>query len=141
MSQILWNSTTTAAIVLAADAGKTETYAAEELAAYFSKMSGSQFIISDRIREGRVNVLVGLGACEAAGFTPDGDLTDDGFMIESLERLAPSSVVLDLDFLVFQPEIAVANCVLTGVLALISLIIPMIKIKAIKPVRIIKARD
>ena len=62
-------------------------------------------------------------------------------LIESLERLAPSSVVLDLDFLVFQPEIAVANCVLTGVLALISLIIPMIKIKAIKPVRIIKARD
>ena len=87
MSQILWNSTITAAIVLASDAGKTETYAAEELAAYFSKMSGSQFIISDRIREGRVNVLVGLGACEAAGFTPDGDLTDDGFMIESRENL------------------------------------------------------
>ena len=62
-------------------------------------------------------------------------------LIESLQRLAPSSVVLDLDFLVFQPDIAMANCILTCALAVISLIIPMVKIKTIKPVRIIKARD
>ena len=68
------------------------------------------------------------------------DLAND-VLIESLARLAPNSVVLDLDFLTFQPQIALENCVLVGALALISLIFPMIKIKAIKPVKIIKAKD
>lgn len=62
-------------------------------------------------------------------------------LIGSLQRLAPSSVVLDLDFLVFQPDIAAANCILTAILSVIALIVPMIKIKTIKPVRIIKARE
>ena len=68
------------------------------------------------------------------------DLAND-VLIESLMRLAPGYVVLDLDFLTFQPQIALENCVLVGALALISLIFPMIKIKAIKPVKIIKAKD
>lgn len=68
------------------------------------------------------------------------DLAND-VLIESLMRLAPGHVVLDLDFLTFQPKIALENCVLVGALALISLIFPMIKIKAIKPVKIIKAKD
>lgn len=68
------------------------------------------------------------------------DLAND-VLIESLMRLAPSHVVLDLDFLTFQPKIALENCVLVGALALISLIFPMVKIKAIKPVKIIKAKD
>jgi len=68
------------------------------------------------------------------------DLAND-VLIESLMRLAPGHVVLDLNFLTFQPRIAIENCVLVGVLALISLIFPMIKIKAIKPVKIIKAKD
>lgn len=62
-------------------------------------------------------------------------------LVESLMRFNPSSVVLDLDFLTFKPEIAVENCILIFILALASLIIPMIKIKAIKPVKIIKAKD
>lgn len=68
------------------------------------------------------------------------DLAND-VLIESLMRLAPDHVVLDLDFLTFQPRIAIENCVLVCMLALISLIFPMIKIKAIKPVKIIKAKD
>ena len=62
-------------------------------------------------------------------------------LIESLKRLAPTSVVLDLDFLTFRPKIAMINCVLVAVLALVSLIFPMLGIKAIKPVKIIKAKE
>jgi ABC-type antimicrobial peptide transport system permease subunit len=62
-------------------------------------------------------------------------------LIESLKRLAPTSVVLDLDFLTFRPKIAMINCVLVAVLALVSLIFPMLRIKAIKPVKIIKAKE
>ena len=68
------------------------------------------------------------------------DMAND-ILIESLLRLAPSHVVLDLDFLTFRPEIAALNCVLIFSLALISLIFPLIRIKAIKPVKIIKAKD
>jgi hypothetical protein len=56
-------------------------------------------------------------------------------------RFNPSGVVLDLKFLTFQPKIAVENCILVGILALVSLVLPMIRIKAIKPVKIIKAKD
>jgi ABC-type antimicrobial peptide transport system permease subunit len=68
------------------------------------------------------------------------DMAND-ILIESLLRLAPSHIVLDLDFLTFRPEIAAMNCLLIFALALISLIFPLIKIKAIKPVKIIKAKD
>lgn len=62
-------------------------------------------------------------------------------LFESMKRFATGNVVVDLDFLTFKPEIAVENCILIFILALASLIIPMIKIKAIKPVKIIKAKD
>ena len=68
------------------------------------------------------------------------DLAND-VLIESLKRLAPSSIVLDLDFLIFKPQIALQNCALIFVLTLTSLTIPMLKIKAIKPVKIIKAKE
>jgi ABC-type lipoprotein release transport system permease subunit len=62
-------------------------------------------------------------------------------LVESLMRFNPSSIVLDLDFLTFKPEIAMENCILIFILAFASLIFPMIKIKAIKPVKIIKAKE
>lgn len=68
------------------------------------------------------------------------DLSND-VLFQSLKRLAPSQVVLDLDFLTFKPFIAVINCILTFILAILSLILPLIKIKRIKPVKIIKAKD
>lgn len=87
MSHHLWNNDMLTVIVLAASAGKTETYAVEELSAYISKMSGKPVVISDRLHEEKVNIVVGKSACEAAGFLPDNDLTDDGFMIVSRENL------------------------------------------------------
>ena len=47
-------------------------------------MSGKPVIISERAAEGKVNILVGKAACGTVGFAPDGDLTDDGFMIVSV---------------------------------------------------------
>ena len=87
MNHHLWNKDMLTVIALASNAGKTETYAAEELSAYISKMSGKPVVISDRLHEEKVNIVVGKSACEAAGFLPDNDLTDDGFMIESRENL------------------------------------------------------
>ena len=68
------------------------------------------------------------------------DLAND-VLFESLKQLAQGQVVLDLEFLTFRPEIALMNCVLIAVLAMISMVVPMIRIKAIKPVKIIKAKE
>lgn len=68
------------------------------------------------------------------------DLAND-VLIESLKRLAPSRVVLDLNFLTFKPFIAAINCALVAILAMISMLIPLIKIKNIKPVQIIKTKE
>jgi hypothetical protein len=68
------------------------------------------------------------------------DLAND-VLIESLKKLASSYIVMDLQFLTFQPDIAIANCLLIAVLSSVSLVFPMVKIKEIKPVKIIKARE
>ena len=68
------------------------------------------------------------------------DLAND-VLIESLKKFAPNRVVVDLQFLTFIPQIALENCVLVGVLSIASLVFPMVKIKAIKPVKIIKAKE
>ena len=87
-------------------------------------------------------VLIALLTCvlSTVGYYFFIDIAND-VLIESLKRLAPSQVVLDLDFLTFKPSVALVNCALVFALSLISLVIPMIKIKAIKPVKIIKAKE
>ena len=68
MTHLLWNRETVAAIVLASDAGKTECFAAEELAKYLAQMAGKPFFISDRVDNQKVNILVGKGACQTYGY-------------------------------------------------------------------------
>lgn len=87
-------------------------------------------------------VLIAILTCilATAGYYFFIDLAND-VLIESLKRLAPSSIVLDLNFLTFKSNIALENCVLIFVLAIASLVFPMLKIKAIKPVKIIKAKE
>lgn len=70
-------------IVLSCNAQKTEKYAAEELSAYLTKMSCYPVIISSQKDEDKTNIFIGKAACETEGFSPDGDITDDGFMIVS----------------------------------------------------------
>ena len=62
-------------------------------------------------------------------------------LIGSIRRIAPGHTLPDLQFLVFEPKIAVMNCLLVFALALVSFVLPMIKIKTIKPVKIIKAKE
>ena len=62
-------------------------------------------------------------------------------LVESLSRLAPGRVMLDLEFLTFKPKVALVNCGLILLLSILSLALPMIKIKRIKPVQIIKAKE
>ena len=68
------------------------------------------------------------------------DLAND-VLIESLKVLAPSHIVLDLEFLTFKINIAGINSLLVIVLTLISFVMPMMKIYKIKPVQIIKAKE
>ena len=87
-------------------------------------------------------ILIAVLTCilSTAGYYFFIDLAND-VLIESLKRLAPSNIVLDLDFLTFKPKIALQNCTLIFILTLASLIIPLLKIKAIKPVKNIKAKE
>ncbi len=87
-------------------------------------------------------VLIAILTCAlaTAGYYYFIDLAND-VLVESLMRFNPSSVVLDLEFFTFMPRIALEDCALVGILAMISMLIPMIKIKAIKPVKIIKAKE
>ena len=87
-------------------------------------------------------VLIAVFTCMLAtlGYYHFIDLAND-VLIESLQRFASSSVVLDLNFLTFQKDIARDNCILVFVLAIVALIVPMVKVKVIKPVKIIKTKD
>lgn len=65
----------------------------------------------------------------------------NGVLISSLKELAPNYVVLDLDFLTFKFHVVYINIILILVLCIISLFLPLIKIKNIKPVKIIKTNE
>ena len=62
-------------------------------------------------------------------------------LLDSLKRIATHRIVLDLKFLIFQRDIAIKDCLLIIVLAILSLVFPLIKIKTIKPVKIIKTKE
>ena len=62
MEHILWNKHMQTTVVLASSAGKTEMFAAEELSAYLTKMSGKPVVITDRLAEGKTNIVLGKAA-------------------------------------------------------------------------------
>ena len=68
------------------------------------------------------------------------DLAND-VLIASLKQSASGYVILDLDFLTFKLNVVGINTLLIVILSIVSLIIPMIKIKNIKPVKIIKTKE
>lgn len=87
-------------------------------------------------------ILIALLTCiiSALGYLFFIDLAND-VLIASIRTMAPGWVMPDLQFLIFEPSIVLTNCILTFILAVVSLIIPMIKIRAIKPVKIIKVKE
>ena len=62
-------------------------------------------------------------------------------LVVSLRDMSPTKILLDLEFLSFKTEIAIFGAILVVVLAVISYIVPMVKIYGIKPVQIIKVRE
>ena len=68
------------------------------------------------------------------------DMTND-VLVESLRKLAPTHVMLDLDFLTFKLNVVNINIVLILLLCILSLFISMLKIRKIKPVKIIKTKE
>lgn len=62
-------------------------------------------------------------------------------LVESMQLLVSSRIVLDLEFLAFDTQVAVRNGILILLLALIAFILPMIRIRALDPVRIIKTKE
>jgi ABC-type antimicrobial peptide transport system permease subunit len=62
-------------------------------------------------------------------------------LIESLQALASSYTLLDLTFLYFRFDIALIGIGLIIALSIVSLLLPMVRIKNIKPVKIIKAKE
>ena len=68
------------------------------------------------------------------------DLAND-VLFESMKELAPGHIVMDLNFLAFDAGIAMQDCILVIILALISLIVPMLAISRIHPVKIIKSKE
>jgi ABC-type lipoprotein export system ATPase subunit len=59
----------------------------------------------------------------------------------SLQALATGHFVMDLEFLTFTPKIALLDIGIIIVLSAISLVIPLLKIRNIKPVQIIRSKD
>ena len=68
------------------------------------------------------------------------DLAND-VLIASLKELAKNAIVLDLNFLTFKLNVVKINIILISILSCFSLIVPMVKIKNIKPVKIIKTKE
>lgn len=68
------------------------------------------------------------------------DIAND-VLIASFRELAKSHVVIDLDFLTFKGSVALIDTLLILGLTLVSLIIPFIKIRNIKPLKIIKTKE
>lgn len=83
MKHLLWDkSGAKVTIVIPAVPTKTEEYAATELASYLTRMSSHPFIITS-VPQGNC-IAIGR-AVSAIGFTPDTDLGDDGFQIQSVD--------------------------------------------------------
>ena len=68
------------------------------------------------------------------------DLAND-VLIASLKELAPSHTMIDLEFLTFKMIVVEFNIILIILLTVISLVVPMISIRKIKPVKIIKTKE
>ena len=86
--------------------------------------------------------LIALLTClfSSLGYLLFADVAND-LLIHSLETLSPQRIIIELSVLTYNPLIAIDNCILIAVLSLLSLIAPLIRIKKIKPVKIIQTRE
>lgn len=68
------------------------------------------------------------------------DFTND-LLLSSFQTVISGKMILDLDFIAFSPAVVLQSCILIFVLAIISFIYPMIKIRKLDPVNIMKTKE
>lgn len=100
-------------------------------------------------KNGSVGMIFGLqivliavitGVLSTLGYLFFVDLTND-LLVESLRSLVSDRFILDLDFLIFRWDVVAQNSLLIIILALISFVIPLLKIRASHPVKIIRTKE
>ena len=62
-------------------------------------------------------------------------------LLESLKAITPAKIILDLQFIKFDWRLALINSVVVVFISIVSTIIPIILLRRIKPVTIIKAKE
>ena len=62
-------------------------------------------------------------------------------LLESLKAITPTKIMLDLQFIKFDWRLALINSVVVVFISIVSTIIPIILLRRIKPVTIIKAKE
>ena len=74
------------------------------------------------------------------GFYIFSDLANT-ILVESLKQLAPNNIMMDLSFIKFDSNLVLIDSFSMIVIALISTLVPMIRLKNIRPVQIIKSKE
>jgi len=87
-------------------------------------------------------LLVGIATCIMAylGMFVFIDLAND-VLVESLKRLASGFLVFDMQFLTFKNGIILPDCIAVLAITVVSTIIPLVMLRKIKPVNIIKSKE
>lgn len=87
-------------------------------------------------------LLVGIATCMLAylGMFVFIDLAND-VLVESLKRLASGFLVFDMQFLTFSNGIILPDCIGVLGITLLSTIIPLVMLRKIKPINIIKSKE
>ena len=62
-------------------------------------------------------------------------------LVESVKQLAPTQIMLNLNFIKFDWDLILKDVYLVMVISIVSTIIPMMLLKRIKPIAIIKAKE
>ena len=62
-------------------------------------------------------------------------------LVESLKAIAPAKIMLDLQFIKFDWRLALINSAAVVLISIVSTTIPIILLKRIKPITIIKAKE
>ena len=62
-------------------------------------------------------------------------------LLESLKAITPTKIMLDLQFIKFDWRLALINSAVVVFISIVSTIIPIILLRRIKPVTIIKAKE
>ena len=63
-------------------------------------------------------------------------------LVSSLSLLAPSNyIVIDCDFLILDPNVMGYDCMLIMVIVIVTLVVPFVILRSIKPTNIIKAKE